>query len=219
MSALFNKQGTIEPGPTSLFPNFVGAGVTAVVSLTVDGGSEEFTVGDVVTDDGVGAGEGTIFAILNSSGVWDGVTSSGTAVLVLTDVTGTFTNDAGITGAISGVAVADGTGTAGNLNNDPTDVKGKGIESVVSSDTVDALGLYTITLTTQYAGLLGMKFCYLDADTTDDWQATIVSESVATDRQVVVQVFKSGTASPSATDEKLYFELVLATSSMRPLSY
>ena len=129
---LTSKHGSLEPGPTSLFPNFVGGGSTDVTSVTVDGGFQEFTVGstvaevqsivvdggsaefvvgEIITDDGIGAGTGTIIAIRGSSGVWDGGTSTGTATLILDAVTGTFTNNAGITGDIAGVAVGDGTGT------------------------------------------------------------------------------------------------------------
>jgi hypothetical protein len=216
---LFNDQHTAEPGPCSLFPNWTFAGQIAVVDIVVDGGSEEFTVGDTITDDGVGAGEGILLSISGSSGVWDGTTSSGTATLRLGTVTGTFTNNAGITGALTGVAVGDGTGTAGNLSVDPTDVKGKGITSVVASTTLGQVGRYTITLRDYWAGLLAVKSCFLDEDTTDDWEVTIVSEGVATDKTVVIQLFKSGTASSSATDEKLYMELVLATSSALPRSF
>lgn len=301
MPILFNEQHAMEPGPCSIFPNFVGAGVTAVtslavdggyaqyevgetvveaVSIVVDGGSVAFVVNEVVTGDGVGNGSGTILAIVGSSGVWDAGTHTGTATLILGSVTGTWTNNENITGNIAGVAVGDGTGTGtgggtgvieqinsisgvwdntthsgkatlvlsgvsgtftnnaylwsaptqsvaqndgtgttGNLPNDPTSVKGKGVASVVASDTVDQTGRYTITLRDRWAGLLAVKFCYLDTNSTDDWECTVVSEAVATDKTIVIQVFKSGSVSPSATDERVYLELVLATSSMKPVSY
>jgi hypothetical protein len=218
MTLLFNKQHTMEPGPCSLFPNFTGGGATTCLSLTVDGGSEEFVVGDLVVG-GTSEAFGTIYRIDSSSGVWDGDTSSGTAILILVDVDGSFQNNEVITGGGGSAAVADGTGTAGTIPGDPTDVKGKGIASIEASDTLGDAGRYTITLRDQWAGLLMVKACYLDADSTDDWEVTVVSEAVATTKEIVILVFKSGGASYSATDEKLYLELVLATSSMMPKSY
>ena len=218
-TALIGKQHTAEPDTCSLFPNWTFAGQIAVVDVTVDGGSEEFTVGDTSTDDGVGAGEGILLSISASSGVWDVTTHTGTCVLRLGTVTGTFTNDAGITGAISGIAVGDGTGTAGNLSVDPTGVNGKGIASVTASTTLDEVGKYTITLGHAWAGLLAVKSCFLDADTTDDWSVLVVSEEVATSKTIVIQVLKSSNISSNADDEKLYMELVLSQSSVRPLGY
>ena len=71
--------------------------------------------------------------------------------------------------------------------NDPTSVNGKGIANILASDVVDEVGKYTITLTDYWAGLLAVRFCYLDGDTTDDWEMTVVSEGVATNKTVVVQ--------------------------------
>ena len=219
--AIIAKSGLWTPGDAT------GTATLLLGTVTGTWTNNENITGDVAgvavgdgTGTGTGGGTGVIEQINSSSGVWDNTTHSGTAVLVLSGVTGTFTNNAYLWSApTTSIALNDGTGTAGYLNNDPTSVNGKGIASILASDVVDEVGKYTITLTDKYAGLLSVRFCYLDGDTTADWEMMVVSEAVATSKTVVVQVFKDGAASPSATDEKLFFELVLSQSSVRPLGY
>lgn len=301
MPTLLNtKIGTIEPGPTSLFPNCVGAASIAAVELGIEGGSVEFAVGEAVTG-GTSGAEGTVERITGVSGVWDadavtidvqtgssefavgetvtGGTSgatgeiaeindlggdwgagTGTATLVLINVTGTWdeaaeniTGDEGgdadadgvgvvggtgvatlllvdvtgdfdkddedITGDVAGAAVANGTGAATTIPVNPTDVKGKGIVSVEASSTLGEDGKYTITLRDPWPGLLAVKSCVVSSDTADDWAVTVLSESVATTKQVVIQMLKGGSVAALADTEKLLLELVLATSSMKPVSY
>lgn len=217
MSALFNKHFTAEPNSCSLFPNFTGLASTDCLLLTVDGGSEEFTVGDTVT--GAGAATGVVYAIQDSTGVWDGVTSTGAATLVLTSTTGTFVDEEAITGVLSGVAVVEGTGTADTIVNNPTSVNGAGIASIVGSGISGIEGNLTVTLSNKFSGLLGVKSCIISTATADDWVIVPVSEAVATTKVIVLQVFKGGAlTSPTAT-EKVFIELVLANSTMKPLSY
>lgn len=219
MTLLNHLIRTLEPGPTSIFPNFVGEASVDVVELLVDGGSAEFVVGETVTG-GTSGATGVILEIRDLAGVWDGVTSSGTATLVLGSVTDAFDEDGeDITGDADGVAVADGTGTVTTLPVDPTSVMGKGVESVLASTTLGEDGLYTITLSTQFAGLLAVKSCVIDTTSADDWEVLVVSETVATTRQIVIQTLKGGAVAELTDDEKLCLEVVLATSSMKPVSY
>lgn len=215
-NAMTDERYALEPGTVTLYGSFTGGGATACLSLDVDGGSEEFIVGELISG---AAGSGTLYRIDDSSGVWDGETSSGAATLILTDITGTFSNNEAVSGDTAGAAVADGTGTAGNIPGQPTDVKGKGIASIEASEVVDAAGVYTITLESEWAGLLSFATCYFDDDTTDDWEVTITSEAVATSKTIDIVVFKSGTASYSATDEKLYFEIVLSPAAFAPAGF
>lgn len=227
MTVLFNELCGLEPMAKSLFAGFTGADNIDVVSHDVDGGSVAFTVGEVVTGDGGGAGSGTILAILASTGSWTVGTHTGAATLILGSVTGTFTNNEGITGDIAGIALSNGTGTSGTIPGVPTGVVGNGIASIEAGPGYDATslvadkGLITVTLTDPHAGLLMVKSCVISSDTADDWEVMVVSEAVATaaTKTVVLQILKGGTAAAATPTEKVKLELVLAGSSMKPLSY
>lgn len=200
----------LEPAIYNLFAKFTGGGQVATLKLDVDGGTEEFTVGDVVTG-GTSNAFGIVYAIQSSTGVWDVTTHTGAATLVLIDVTGTFQNAETVTGALSGSAAANGTGTAGTLEYDPTNVKGKGITSIVSDTIIDGSpGLLVITLDDLWAGLLSFSECVITSDTADDWEVTVVSETVATAKQITIQVFKGGAATHPEATETICLEFVLA---------
>lgn len=80
-------------------------------SLAVDAGSVEFTVGDTVV--GQTSGEtATITRIDTLAGDWDPANHTGTATLILTDASGTFSDGEDVLGVLGGVAVADGDSAA-----------------------------------------------------------------------------------------------------------
>lgn len=96
-----------------------------------------------------------------------------------------------------------------------TSVKGKGISTITRTGT----GAHTITLTDQWQGLLGFSASIIDATSTDDWEVTVVSETVASTKTVLIAIFKSGTAADLTTDEKILFEITVSRSGNLPQSY
>ena len=96
----------------------------------------------------------------------------------------------------------------------PTGVKGKGISAITRTGT----GLYTIALQDWWPALLMASFVVIDPTSTDDWEVSIVSETVATasTKAVNIAVFKSGAAADLSTDETLKLELVLSNTKSLP---
>jgi hypothetical protein len=137
--------------------------------------------------------------------------------LDLKSVTGVFTANDTLTGSVSGVGAQNGSSVADTIYPAVTGVKGKGIASI-TNDTTNAgtAGLYTITMQDEWAGLLMADFCVIDATTPDDWEVSIVSEGVGTDKTIVIQVFKGGTAAHLSADEKLLFELTFSQTASLP---
>ena len=103
-------------------------------------------------------------------------------------------------------------GGTGNGTSNLSAVKGKGVQSVTRS----GVGLHTIRLTDKWVGLLNFKSCVVDATSPTAWQVEVVSETVASTKQVKIAVFKNGTAADLTSDEKLRFELVLAAGTQIP---
>jgi hypothetical protein len=215
---LENKHYTAEPGPCSIFPNFTGVDSVDVLVLLVDnssGGANAWSVG-----------ENIIGGTSNATGVLLGKLQTGPTAWTFTlgSVTGTFQNNEQVTGEDSGdTADADGTGTAATAPGGVTSTHGKGVLSIASDPdyTAAALGkgLFTITLKDMHAGLLNVKGCVVSSATADDYEFVVLSETVATTKIVRVQMFKGGAIAAPQSTEKVFFELVLATSSMKPLSY
>jgi hypothetical protein len=205
---------SLEREVVTLFGRATGADSFAVQTITVKTGSAKFAVGELVTAVGGPGGTGVVYAIRNEAGVWDGMTASGTCELDLKDVTGTLTADDVLTGDIAGAGVQDGAAAADTIFPDPTGVKGKGVASVVGDASVAGVGTQplTITLENRWAGLINFEACVMDATSPDDWEVVVVSEAVATDRTIVVQLFKGGAPASLSSDEKLLFEITLSNS-------
>lgn len=201
---------SLEREVVCLFGRFTGAGEAAALKLPVKNGTVPFVVGEVVTSAGVGAGVGTIYSITGVGGAWDIPTGSGTATLNLIGVTGTFANNDNLTGDIAGVAAAAGAGTASVVYYSPTGLKGAGVASAVAGLLDGAAGEVVVALDNKWAGLLQFKHCVIDATSADDWEVTVIAETVATSKTITLRFFKDGTAAHPTTDDKLLFELVLS---------
>lgn len=85
-----------------------------------------------------------------------------------------------------------GGGAAAN----PTSVKtAGGIASIVYSA---ATGKYTITLADKWTAFLGADFCVIDSAGNAHYEVTVVSETVASTKTVVIQVWGAATATAPA---------------------
>lgn len=215
---------SLEREVVSLFGHATGADQIAVQKVTVANGTEEFTVGDVVTSDGAGVGTGgtgTVYAIRSSTGVWNAGTHTGACVLDLIVLTGSFTDTDNLTGAVSGAAVQSGAAVDDIAYQNVAFVAraAKGVASITCDTTVaGTAGLYTITLEDKWGGLLGFDATVMDATSPDEWQVVVVSEAVATTKTIVVQVFKGGAVADLQADDTLYFEIVLSNASSSSLA-
>lgn len=78
-------------------------------------------------------------------------------------------------------------------------------------------GLYTITLSDKWNYLVHAAFNVIDPTGPDDWTVNVVSETVATNKTIVIAVYKGGVAADLTSDETLTGEIVLGNSSVTPV--
>ena len=202
---------SLEREVVSLFGRCTGVDNIAVLKVTCASGTAEFAVGETVTAVGGAGGTGVVYAIRDVAGTWDIPTGNGTCVLDLMTITGVFTASDTLTGDIAGAATQNGASVADTVYPNPVSLKGKGVASVTCDISVaGTAGLYTVTLEDKWAGLLGFDACVMDATSPDEWQVVVVSQTVATTKTVVIQVFKGGAAADIQSDDKLYFEITLS---------
>ena len=99
-----------------------------------------------------------------------------------------------------------------------TAVKGMGLATTNPIDQT-ATGRYTINLADKWPGLLMFRAAIVDATTPDDWEVVMVSEDVASAKQILIAVFKGGTLTDLTTDNKILFEIVISNSTKLPRGY
>ena len=102
----------------------------------------------------------------------------------------------------------------------PTGLKGLGIASIAWVST----GLYDITLSDKWNGLLGADFRVIDSTGARHYNFTVVTETVTTTKIIRVKVFAAATAvAPTLADlvstDTLYIELTLSNSKQTPAGY
>jgi hypothetical protein len=173
MTLALDDVKTLEPACTSFFVKCVGVNAENAHTLDVDGGEEEFTIGDVVT--GAGGATGVIVDITDLAGVWDDVTSTGSCTLVLKEQSGTFVADEAITGIVSGVAVVVAEETAVTFYNAPVPpnyVKRLHIEVNVGTDNFTIGDTITGTTSTRFGTL--EEILYHEGDWSTDGTCTLV---------------------------------------------
>lgn len=74
-------------------------------------------------------------------------------------------------------------------------------------------GLYTITLADKFNSLLMFTGSVLDANSPDDWEVAMITETVSSTKTITIGVFKGGTLTDLTTDEKLYLSIWVSNSS------
>ena len=97
----------------------------------------------------------------------------------------------------------------------PTALKGLGITSVAYASSA---GLFTLTLTDKYNGLLDFSASVIDVTTPDDWSVVLTSD-LTSSKVLGLSFFKGGTLTSPTTDEKVIFRVVLSNSAQLPAGY
>ena len=100
-----------------------------------------------------------------------------------------------------------------------TGIKGMGLGAAATAIDQTGTGLYTINLADKWPGLLMFKACVIDPGTPDDWEVTLVTETVASTKTLTIAVFKSGTLTDLTSGEKILFEIVVSNSTKLPKGY